>query len=193
MANNFKVIILAAGSSSRLGQPKQLVLVNEVTLLNRTILEAKKSRVEDVYIVLGANRDLIIPTLPDRTNIIVNTDWKMGMGKSIAVAVDEIVNEETDGVIVLLADQVYLMFTYINNLIERHLETSKNIIVCRYNEGQGPPSFFSKKYFQELTQLNNDFGAKEIIKKNKNDVDWVAFPKGYIDIDTIDDLALINS
>ena len=186
--NNYAVIVLAAGSSSRLGQPKQLIQINEVTLLNHTIQKVKRSCVNDIYIVLGASVQQITPTLESDSSIIMNKDWELGMGKSIATAIDNIDTLNYDGVIIVLSDQVHLEAINIDNLIEVHKSESKGIVVSKYKNGQGPPSFFSKKYFGDLLQLNDDNGAKPIVKANYTDVCFARFDNGHIDIDTPDDL-----
>jgi len=189
---NFAVIILAAGNSSRLGQPKQTVVFNNTTLLNNTIQKAKDSTLNDIYIVLGANAEQIIPTLDSNSSIVINEDWKLGMGKSIAVALEAIIDLEYDGVVVLLSDQIYLGSLCIDNLIKVRKTQSKGIVLSKYKNGSGPPSFFDKKYFKDLLLLDDDNGAKSIVKNNFHDVAFVAFENGDVDIDTPEDLRYID-
>ena len=74
-------IILAAGESSRLGQPKQNLLFNGQTLLQRAVDSAQRSKCKPVIVVLGANADAIMP--PAKTTLLYNKDWKEGMASSI--------------------------------------------------------------------------------------------------------------
>jgi len=186
--NKYAAIILAAGDSSRLGQPKQLLNINGNTLLNYSIQKVKEAGVQNIYTVLGANSTQIIPTLTPSSCVIINNNWKKGMGASIALAIKELYTYKYDGVVILLSDQIYFEHVNITNLIEAKKNSSKGIIVSKYKEGQGPPVFFDKKYFNELTKLNDDNGAKSIIKSNIIDVSYVDFENGHIDIDTPEDV-----
>lgn len=188
----YAIIILAAGSSSRLGQPKQLLKKGTDTLLNHIIKVAKSSGVGDVFVVVGSQKDLIIPTLKRETNIIINKDWRKGMGRSIAIGVSQILDLNYDGVIVLLGDQIYLTTKEICNLIVTKDKGHTSIVVSKYKNSQGPPCYFDNKYFEELTFLNDDEGAKSVIKKHLNEVAFTDFLNGEVDIDTPSDLTRLN-
>lgn len=189
--NKYAVIVLAAGNSSRLGQAKQLLKKDSETLLNRTIAVAKGSGVGDVFIVLGAQSEVILPTLKKVDNVIVNQEWNKGLGNSIACGVSYIVEQNYHGVIILLVDQIHLTEDNIVNLIKNKKQLKKGIIVSKYNKNQGPPCYFDKKYFLELISLEGNIGASTVIKRNKSDVAFVSFPLGYIDIDIPSDLDLL--
>jgi len=110
------VLILAAGASTRMGQPKQLLPWGKTTLLNHAINEAKKIS-EHVFVVLGANKELIESSLNSQVEIIRNPNWENGMGTSITYGISILdKNEEFDSVLIMLADQPLLDSTYLNNL-----------------------------------------------------------------------------
>lgn len=187
------ILIVAAGESKRLGRPKQLVSYKGKTLLYHTIRECLETEVKDVYLVLGANKEEIETqiVISDCT-VVYNENWKKGMGESIASGVKKIVEKEDyDGIIITVGDQPFLSSKILNRLIEKAKKEKKPIIISKYKEGAGPPSFFDKEYFSELMELSTDEGAKGVIKKYKEEVLFISFEQGDIDIDTPEDLRFI--
>lgn len=182
------IIILAAGCSSRLGRPKQLVSYGDQTLLSYTIQEAKAANLGKIMVVLGAKANEIQEAV-NGVQTIMNEGWASGMGSSIVQGVQHI-SQESEGFVLLLSDQPYVTADLIHEVAIAGLENG--ISVCDYGEGKGPPSYFSKEYFEELQQLTGDQGAKSLIKKYVKKVKYVSFPKGRYDIDTVEDLKLLR-
>src|ERR1700749_3847202 len=180
------VIILAAGESSRLGQPKQNLLFNGQTLLERTVNSALQSNCDPVIIVLGANADKINPITG--VTILYNKDWQEGMASSIRIGIDEINrNLSVNNTIILLCDQPFVNATLLNTLIEKHTQTGKPIIASAYSGITGVPVLFQRSLFAELLLLGGHEGAKKILITHANGIATVPFEQGNIDIDTISD------
>jgi molybdenum cofactor cytidylyltransferase len=186
------ILIIAAGASRRLGQPKQLVPFRDTFLLNHIIQECETSEVGTIYIVLGANVERIQPRLSDDLATFYHPNWNDGMGTSIAFGIQELISKDYDGVIITLGDQPFFSSFLLKKIIQKRTETNGKIIISNYEKGMGPPSFFEKSLFSELLQLKGDVGAKSIIKKYKEEIQRISFPKGYIDIDTPEDLKIIQ-
>jgi len=182
------IIILAAGSSSRLGQPKQNLVYKDKTLLQGTIETAMASVCDPVIVVLGANSEVIVPTIEQTgVKIVQNNEWSEGMASSIQAGIRELmtINPEVKSVILMLCDQPFAD-TYLLNLLI--LAKSKHGITASfYNDTIGAPVLFDAIYFDELLQLNGAEGAKKIIQKYPDKVTEIPFPLGGVDIDTIAD------
>jgi len=184
------IIILAAGSSSRLGQPKQLLSYQHKSLLDNTIEEAKKATDGLVLVILGGNRGQIEENI-DHTGIriIGNPDWEEGISSSIrlglAIAGEE--NKDLDRVILTVCDQPFITAEIFRGLISKEASSGKGIVASSYGGTLGTPVLFDKRYFSELTLLKGAEGAKKVITKFKDTVAAVAFEKGEIDIDTPED------
>lgn len=191
MVNQEKIalLIVAAGVSKRLGQPKQLVRKNNITLLENSMNTAIESKVGDIFLVLGANADLILKeTQITDCQIIINENWQKGMGESIAFGLKKIVAlKNYSGVIVSVADQPFLTSTILQKVKEK-VSGEQIIIKSKYEEGSGPPVYFSRHFFEEMTSLTGDDGAKPLVKKYKEQVMSIDFLKGNIDIDKQEDL-----
>ncbi len=188
--NKTGIIILAAGNSSRLGRPKQLLEYKESTLLKNTISEALKVEKSFVIVVTGSNHDVIEKevNLPEII-FSFNSDWENGMSSSIVKGISQLLHQNPDceQCILAVCDQPFVNHSIFENLIIETNKTKKGIAASAYSETLGTPVLFHKKYFQELLELKGQEGAKKLIKKHAEDVFPVPFEKGDIDIDTEED------
>jgi molybdenum cofactor cytidylyltransferase len=187
------IIILAAGSSSRLGSPKQNLVYNGQTLLQRAIATAAASACEPVIVVLGANENVIRQSIEDsKTTIVYNTDWQEGMASSIRVGITEMkkIAPEADAVILMLCDQPFVDAPLLSQLVQKR--SAKGIIACAYNETIGPPVLLDTAYFDELLLLKGSDGAKKLLVKYRDDVVTIPFHLGSVDIDTVEDFERMN-
>jgi molybdenum cofactor cytidylyltransferase len=188
--SNCAVIILAAGQSSRLGQPKQLLKYQGKTFLQHAIDTAKQSSVKATIIVLGSGIEQILDIIEtDGLYVVQNDDWQSGIASSISYGVKSLqdINPEPDVVILMTCDQPFVSPGLLNELIAKQKETGKLIIASQYDDTIGIPALFHKSLFEQLTALKGDSGAKKLIHQNKDDVITIPFPEGSIDIDTLGD------
>lgn len=193
----YGLIILAAGGSTRLGSPKQLLNYKNKNLLNHIVSIALK--VEDALaaVVIGSQKERMLAALsPYDIRIIENDDWAEGMSSSIKKGLQIMVtiNPEMEGCIITVCDQPFITLSLLAALITIHQQTSKGIIAASYAGTSGTPVLFHKKYFSELMELQNEEGAKKIVLKYINDLATIPFNGGEVDIDTKDDYKkLINA
>lgn len=185
------IILLAAGSSSRLGQSKQLLLYKGETLLINAAKAAIQSGADYCVAVLGANDSkhkenisaLDMPT-------IYNSQWQEGIGSSIKAGLSYLQsrqNENLEAAVVMVCDQVYITAAHLQLLIETYKKNKNSIVASSYNDTYGVPAVFDSKYFQDIKELKGEEGAKKIISQFKKVVNFVDFPGGAIDIDTLGD------
>lgn len=170
------VVILAAGQASRMGRVKQLLPFNNSTLLQIAIQHTLKSKAEKVYVVLGANSEIIKDKISgDDVSIIQNANWQDGLSSSIVSAINYIDNSKIkpDALLVMLADQPNVDSNYINKLISKHQNNQQKIIASAYGNINGVPAIFPQKYFKKLLSLKGDKGAKILL--NTNEVDVVSY------------------
>lgn len=182
------LIILAAGSSSRLGTPKQNLVFQGTTLLQRSIATALASDCAQVMVVLGANAEIIEPTIADKPiQIIYNSDWQEGMASSIRIGITAMQrsNPGLKSIILMLCDQPFADVSIINQLIKA--SSQNNLVASAYNGTIGPPALFGSSHLEELRALQGNEGAKKLLLKYADEVFKVPFPLGVIDIDTLSD------
>jgi len=181
------IIILAAGNSSRLGQPKQLLNYRGKTLLDLVSDQALGTSCRPVVVVLGAYAEEISKK-HHHTEIsyIVNNNWQTGMSSSIDTGLSFLLDQykNIESVIIAVADQAFITSGIFEQLLAQHQLSGKNIVACSYAQTIGTPVLFHKNYFPELLSLSGNEGAKSILKKHKEDTATIEFEFGYIDIDT---------
>lgn len=185
------LIILAAGSSSRLGQSKQLIKVEGKTLLEKTTQAALGSGAHPIVVVLGNQASVhkeIIETLP--VTIEINQEWSNGMGSSLKAGLQRLLKDvpNIEAVIITVCDQPYLTADHLKKLIEAFANTSSEVVASHYNNTKAVPALFSKSLFKKLLELADEDGARRIIRQHEGTIALVPFEKGEIDIDTPDDL-----
>ena len=183
---NIGIVVLAAGESSRMGRPKQLLPHGDLTLLQHSIQVAHGTDVKTIVVVLGAHADSMTNDFDSKSVFVTNSNWKEGMASSIQLGIKSLLNKNpgVEGAILMVCDQPYVNSLLLNTLIETYESTGKQIVASGYDNTFGPPVFFHKLFFPELLQLKGDVGAKSVIKKHERQVEIVLFPEGSIDIDT---------
>jgi molybdenum cofactor cytidylyltransferase len=188
------VIILAAGSSSRLGRPKQLIEFQGKNLIQKAIKEAQKSKADSLVVVLGWNPDLIKTGFDsDKIPYVINENWEEGMASSMQEGLRFLMeNEHPDQVILMLVDQPFVDSKLLDRLILEKEKSGKGILACSYSETLGVPAIFDQSYFEEMLCLKGSEGAKKVILKNSDDVFSIDFPLGAVDLDTEEDLIRIK-
>jgi molybdenum cofactor cytidylyltransferase len=184
------IVILAAGSSTRLGQPKQLLEFQGTTLIQRMAQIAVNAVKKPVVIMLGANYSLIharLTHLP--VHIVYNPDWSQGMTSSLRNGLLALLNfsPDTEGVIFAVCDQPYITPDLFLEMISVGGQSQKPIVACLYNNILGTPVLFKKEYFDVLLALKDNEGARKIIQSHPEAVEAVPFPLGIFDIDTMQD------
>lgn len=173
-----------------MGSPKQLLLYKGKTLLRHAIDEAVNTNADCVVVVVGANAASYLHEIDmTRVAVVENKEWQNGMASSLIVGLKMLLKKwpQVEGVIFMLCDQPFVSAAVLNNLIKKHTETNKPIVVCNYGETIGPPSFFHPSFFDELMKLKGDEGAKKIIKHHQDEMETILFPQGCIDIDSRED------
>ncbi len=188
-ARKIGIIILAAGASTRMGQPKQLLEFQGETLIQRIIKTALQTECRPIMVVLGAffnEIKLDIELLVDlKTDIIIveNSAWQQGMSTSVKIGLETLLaaNPNIEAALFLLTDQPLLTA---NHLSQITTHTSKTIIASFYNNRPSVPALFDKKWFPELMQLTGDQGARKLLALHKAEAHAIPFPEGAFDVDT---------
>jgi molybdenum cofactor cytidylyltransferase len=188
-------VILAAGGSSRFGQPKQLLPFRGKTLVRTVIDAACEAGCSPVVVVIGSNGEKIQPELAHANVMEVrNASWQRGIGSSIRSGVQALTDHAPDvaAILLLVCDQPAVNARVIEHLIATHETTKKEIVASSYANTVGVPALFDRSLFERLLSLGDEAGAKSIILQNPERVVQFAFPEGAIDIDTWEDWEKLN-
>jgi molybdenum cofactor cytidylyltransferase len=189
------IIILAAGSSSRMGQPKQLLSYEGETLLSRVVRAALETEYRPVVVVLGSHAEALQEELAaTEARIVVNQEWSEGMSSSIRCglrALETAARETTEAAILMLCDQPFVTSDIIKRLVETYLAQRPLFVASEYETKDGKtwgvPAIFSRTLFAELMELRGAAGAKRIIARHEAAGLIMAVPEAAFDVDTLDD------
>ena len=184
------LIILAAGASVRMGKPKQSLEFNGETLLQRAVQTALESECHPIVVVLGTQAENLKNEIKDfDVQIAENADWKKGMGSSIKTGLEKVleINNQISGVLIMVCDQPFVSVELINQIVKMYQKTDSLITASKYSETLGVPALFDRRIFPHLSSLENEGGAKKIIKQFQNETAFVLFEKGNFDVDTPED------
>lgn len=180
------IVVLAAGESSRMSGSKQLLMLNGVSLLQKSVTTAIATGAP-VVTVLGANfKNHKNEIARLRTEIVFNLDWKKGMGSSLKKGLHHLHSENPNlsAVIFIVCDQPKLEPIVLYNLIDT-FKNKGGVVASSYNGTLGVPAIFSRDYFKELLKIEDEQGAKPLL--NKFEAIGVPFSDGALDIDTDQD------
>ena len=189
--NSIGIIVLAAGASGRMKEPKQLLEFDGKTLLRRAVETAVQSIYEPVIVVLGAHFEKMKTEIEDLPiEICFNEDWQSGLSSSIKTGIENLLQIAPDiaACVITLADQPFVTANHLNLFAEKFFQTNSSIIAAEYNETLGVPALFSREIFDDLSELSGDKGAKTVIEKHQDKLSTVNLPEAAFDIDTPQDL-----
>jgi len=187
-------ILLAAGESNRMGQPKQLMPFGQITIVERTIDNLLNSAVSETIVVLGYKDEEIRKTIAGKPiKIAMNPDYQQGMSTSIIAGLKQ-VDKRARAVLIALGDQPFVNSQTITSLVEAFIANNRGILIPVYQGRRGNPVIFAIEYKGELLNLKGDVGGREIIKLHPDDVLEVAVDcEGVLlDIDTMENYTPIT-
>jgi molybdenum cofactor cytidylyltransferase len=191
-------IVLAAGGSTRLGRPKQLLDYRGTTLLRHSVSQALASRCHPVIVVLGADEERCRQELDGLdVHVALNPDWAEGMGSSIRVGVAALdaVAPETEAVLLMLCDQPLVTGARLDELVRRFAETGPPgaTVASEYGGQPGVPALFPRARFGELARLDGAGGAKRLLRGDPSaPLVTVPCPEAVVDVDTAADYEALS-
>jgi len=181
--------VLAAGSSERMGQPKQLLLINGQPMVRRVTEVVCASGLAQVVVVVGAHAEKVeaalvgLPVEP-----VHNQAWRQGLSTSLRIGLGAL-RPDIGAVLVVLADQPALTSNLLRQLVERYHATLAPIVAPFHRGQRGNPVLFDRSLFPELLAVRGDRGAREVIARYKTKMERVTCddPAVVQDVDTLQD------
>jgi molybdenum cofactor cytidylyltransferase len=176
-------LVLAAGSSSRLGQPKQLLPFRGTTLLGATLDVARQCDFAQLLVTVGGSAAAVQLAVDFReTEVVDNPDFGTGCGSSISAAMAR-VDSASDGIALMLGDQPGVSKETVRRLIDEG--GTSQVAVCRYADGRGHPFWFARSVFDDLRTLHGDKAVWKVLESGRYTVAEVGIESAVpIDVDT---------
>lgn len=196
------IIVLAAGASSRMGAPKQLLNFGGETLLRRAARAALATTCRPVVIVLGSHADALRAEIADLdAHAVINEFWQEGMSSSIRCglrALEELAHNELEAAMLTLCDQPFVTGAVLTRLVDAYHQRRAPLVASEYKVDEestlGVPALFTRAFFTELMALNGAEGAKRVITRHASEAVMVCVPEAIFDVDTPEDYrSLVNS
>ena len=188
----FGLVLLAAGASTRMGRPKQLIEIGGKPLLAKAVEAALASAAWPVVVVLGANAEAIRPVLARYPVLITdNPAWTEGMASSLraGVATLQAFSRSLDGALIAVADQPAFSAAVIARLVAAQPTTGQSIVAARYAGRLAVPALFGREHFAALAALTGEGGARQYLADHATGTVAVDLPELAVDLDTPDDVA----
>lgn len=192
-ARPIAVVVLAAGTSSRLGRPKQLLLLSSQPLLERTLDVARQWQRGQRVLVLGSRADEIRAAINiEAYDVVVNADFATGQASSLRAGLAEL-SADTGAAIVLLGDQPLVQPWLLDSLSDAFDPETDVAVRPRYADGPGNPVLLARPLFPELMMLSGDVGARDVLRAHRDRVREIGWPgkPAPRDVDTADDYAAL--
>ncbi|MCA1682928.1 MAG: nucleotidyltransferase family protein [Actinobacteria bacterium] len=179
-------LVLGAGGSRRLGQPKQLLPYGDATLLDHTVATARACNFDQIVVPIGGAAD-DVQTRVDLTGVevVVNYAFGQGCSSSIAAALGA-VDPRCDVLVLMLGDQPGVTPATVAALLAGRGDAP--LAVCQYDDGRGHPLAFTPGVFPELADLHGDKGVWRLLDDRAGEVVDVRVPGPVpLDVDTPED------
>lgn len=182
-------IVLAAGGSTRMGQPKQLLPIGGQPMVRRVTAAACATELAQVVVVVGAQADAVRQALAGlQVDVVFNRSWAEGMSTSVQAGLSALASG-IQAVLIILADQPGLTPDLLNTLVARYYATRAAIVAPFYQGQRGNPVLFDRSLFGELAATRGDQGGRMLVTRHGRDVERVEVddPSVLLDVDTRQD------
>jgi molybdenum cofactor cytidylyltransferase len=185
-------VVLAAGSSSRMGEAKQLLPLADSTVLERTLQNLNAAKVEEIVLILGSSAETIRQRISDspmkNLRIVVNHKYGQGMATSLRTGLAAL-SENTDAALIVLADQPFIRPETVDRIIDQYRQSDAQIVIPIFQGSRGNPVLLDRSVFDEVMALQGDIGCRAIFGNHldgivKAEVDDIGI---LLDIDSKED------
>lgn len=183
-------ILLAAGLSSRMGKPKQLLRFGESTIVETVVDNMLGAKFDEVIVVVGHRAAEVQEQLRTRpVRIVLNANYREGMLTSAQAGIKAL--KQSEAFALMLVDQPFITTALINQVVDAYVQTDKGIALPSYNYKRGHPVVFHQRYAREILALDAESGGVRTLFKTYNDdihyvtvdTDWVLrdidYPEDY--------------
>lgn len=163
-------IILAAGESKRMGEPKMLLPFGDKTIIETVIDRVLPAKVDKIMVVTGARRAEIEEVLkPLPVKVVFNPSYKTGMLSSVQAGFKAL-PEDADAVLILLGDQPFVPTAVMDAVVEEYKSSNKRMVVPIHTGLRGHPLLIDMRYRDEIQRLDHEVGLRGLLHKHPQDV-----------------------
>lgn len=186
------LVLLAAGGSTRMGRPKQLLDYHGRPLLRHSVEQALGSHCRPIVVVLGSDAEACRAAIHGlAVEAVFNEDWGQGMGSSIRAGIAAVQERAptASAVVIALCDQPLISSTFFDRLVRTHIEQESAMVAAAYDDHPGVPALFGRSLFSRLAALDVHAGAKALLQAAGGELVTIPAPLAALDVDTPEDYA----
>jgi molybdenum cofactor cytidylyltransferase len=186
------LVLLAAGASTRMGQPKQLLPYGGRSLLRHAAETAVATGCTPLVLVTGAVHEALAAEVADLPfQVVHNSKWATGMASSIQAGLAAAAASQPTAYLIMLSDQPLVTLELLKQLVSQQQATQAPVVAAAYGDTLGVPAIFDGSQLEALSQLQGAQGANRLIASLGSAVGRVAFPAGLLDVDTPEQYAAL--
>jgi molybdenum cofactor cytidylyltransferase len=187
-------IVLAAGTSSRMGKNKLLLQFGGTSVLRRAVATALEADLDPVLVVLGYESDRARAELSDMPcTTVVNEDFARGMNTSVKAGIAAVPGDAA-GAVLMLADMPLVDTAMLRALVERYRASDAPLVVSTYGEVIAPPILYGRALFGELRALDADTSGKRVVNEHRHEAIQLQWPVSALtDLDVPEDVARVRA
>ena len=188
-------LVLAAGTSTRMGQNKLLLEIDGETIVHRAVRRAAEGGLDPVFVVLGHEADRTreaIGALECRT--VLNPNYAAGVNSSLRAGIQAVAETSAQAAVVVLADMPFVTAGMIETLIREYRESTAPLVVSDYEGVNAPPVLYDRALFHELAVSEGQGCGKHVVKQHRHEARSVAWPaQALADLDVPEDIERVKA
>jgi molybdenum cofactor cytidylyltransferase len=187
-------VVLAAGTSSRMGRNKLFVRLGGTSVLRRAVATAREAGLDPVVVVLGHESDRALAELQGLLcTPVLNQEYASGMNTSVRAGISA-VPADASGAVLMLADMPFVTAGMLRSLVDRYRADEAPLVVSTYGEVLAPPILYGRPLFGELRALDGDGCGKRVVKAHRSEAVEMAWPASALaDLDVPADLDRVRT
>jgi molybdenum cofactor cytidylyltransferase len=181
-------VVLAAGSSTRMGKNKLLLELDGESLLRRAVSRAASANLDPVIVVVGFEADRVLEELAGLPyKAVVNPDYQNGLHRSLQAGI-RAVPAVAAGALVMLADMPHVTTDMIATMVLRYRETGARLVISNYDGVPAPPMLYGRSLFAELEAMRGSGCGKDVVRRHRSEAVVVSWPAAaLVDLDLPED------
>lgn len=187
-------IVLAAGTSTRMGRNKLLLELDGEPLLRRAVRRAIEAGLDPVIVVVGFESDRVRETLSDLPyHLVLNTAYEEGINRSARLGISQ-VPEPNVAAVIMLPDMPFVTTKMIKTLVERYRDSTAPLVISRYGDVNAPPMLHDRSLFAEFQGPDSEGCGKHIVRRHRDEAEVVEWPADALqDLDVPDDYERVRA